>query len=64
MKKIVTLSAAISVLAMQQAQAHSSHSEGLAHAGEHLWFALIPAALWVAYRWSKKSKDSNSDKRG
>ena len=53
MKKLLALSFSTTVLAVQNAQAHSSHSEGMMHASEHLWLALIPAVLWIVYSVGK-----------
>ena len=49
MKKSLALSLSTAVLAVQNVQAHSSHSEGVMHASEHLWLALVPAVLWIVW---------------
>lgn len=65
MKKLITFSFPIIVLATQNVQAHSSHSEGMLHASEHLWLALVPAALWIVWSVlkSQKGKGHKSLKR-
>lgn len=49
MNKSLALSLSTTVLAVQNVQAHSSHSEGVMHASEHLWLALVPAVLWIVW---------------
>jgi|GEM_PF-3317407 len=54
---LITLS-----LAQQAVHAHSSHSEGMQHASEHLWFVLVPVALWFAYSISKTHRKTKQQR--
>ncbi|MGB0867444.1 MAG: hypothetical protein ACPGSC_13115 [Granulosicoccaceae bacterium] len=58
MEKLFSISSlAAMLLVAQQAQAHSSPSHGLAHSFEHLWFVLVPLALWALWRTAGKRSD-------
>lgn len=50
----LTLLPLAAVAFAQTVQAHTSHSEGMQHASEHMWLLLVPAALWLLASVLKK----------